>query len=234
MKTLVVCLAFVLTAFGQSAAPNFTGVISGTLTGEDGASIGGGFVTLQLQPPYTKTRFFRADWDVQTSSDGSFRFDRLNEGAYRLCAQVPQSAWLNPCQWGLEAPTVRLSGAQPSETVALSLKKGAVVQIRVDDSGQLLSQYEGKVPGAHFLLGVGNDALVFMPAPIISQDSGGRNHQIVIPFNATVKLVVFSSQFQLSSAGIPLPKASSMVTVRVPSGQTAPTIRFQVTGRGAP
>lgn len=234
MKKSLACMAFLLPALGQAAPLNFAGTITGTLAGEDGTSISGGLVTLQLQPPYIKSRFFQAEWDVQTASDGSFRFDELNGGTYLLCAQVPQSAWVNPCQWGLQAPNVTLSSASPSATVAITLKKGAVVPIRVDDPGQLLTQYVGKIPGADLQIGVATDNLAFSSAPIVSQDSGGRNQQLVVPFNSPVKLAVFSSQFQLSSAGVPLPTGNSMIPVTVPSGQTAPTIELQVTGRSAP
>ena len=55
------------------------------------------------------------------------------------------------------------------------------------------SQNEGKTPGAHLLLGMDNDAFAFRPATVVSQDANGRNHQIVIPFNSPVKLVVYSS-----------------------------------------
>ena len=133
---------------------------------------------------------------MQSASDGSFRFDRLNEGVYKLCAQVPRSAWLNPCQWGLKPPVVTLSASQPTATVAMALKKGATIPIRINDPGQILSQYEGKVPDAHLLIGVGNDVHAFMPAPTVSQDTGGRNLQVVVPFNSVVKLEVFSTQFQ--------------------------------------
>ncbi|HEY7390444.1 MAG TPA: hypothetical protein VH640_18145 [Bryobacteraceae bacterium] len=234
MKMLVICLTIVLAPLGKAAGLNSTGAIVGTLTGDGGVSIAAGIVTLQLQPPYPKSRFLQTVWDVQSGSDGSFRFDQLNDGTYRLCAQVPKSAWLNPCQWGLQAPIVTLSTANPSATVAVALKTGAVVPIRVDDPGQLLTHYEGTVPGAHLLIGIGTDARVFMPAAVISQDSGGRNQQVVVPFNSAVKLVVFSSQFQLSSSGIPLPRASSTIPIGVPSGQTPPTIVLQVTGRSAP
>jgi hypothetical protein len=191
-------------------------------------------VTLYRIPPYPPGRLRKTEWVATSKDAGSFRFDALYYGPYRLCAQVPGSAWLNPCEWGLRPETATLSIANQSPSVTIILKKGVAVPIRVDDPGRSLSQYEGKTPGAHLLLGVSNDALVFHPAQLTSEDSNGRNHQIVIPFDAPVKLVVSSFFFQLSDAsGIPLPRTGSVaIPVTVPTGQQPVPIKLTVTGVG--
>jgi hypothetical protein len=130
---------------------------------------------------------------------------------------------------------VTLSGTQPVATVTLTLKKGAVVPIRINDPGGFLPRYEGKSPGADLLIGVASDSRLFLPATVLSQDGSGRNHQIVIPFNSLVNLIVFSTQFQLSTLGLPLPKVSSTkIPITAPSGGQPPTITLQVTGRNTP
>jgi hypothetical protein len=215
------------------AQPTQLGVIAGRLTGDDGTSIAGGHLSLQLVPPYPPGRLRQTEWSAVSGAEGAFRFEALPDGKYRLCTQVLNSAWLNPCEWGLRPPLVSLPGAQPIVSVTMALKKGAAVPIRIDDPGQFLSQNEGKAPGAHLLLGVDNDAFVFRPAPLTSQDANGRNHQIVVPFNSIVKLVVYSSFFRLSdSVGIPLPRAGVALPVTVPSGQQPVTITLRVTGGG--
>ncbi|PWT98655.1 MAG: hypothetical protein C5B51_28730 [Terriglobia bacterium] len=230
-RKLLTVLFCVLPAAAQEAPLNFAGLISGTIKGDDGSSIAGAYLSLQLQPPYPNSRSVQTEWTAQTGSDGSFQFDRLNSGSYRLCSYVPHGVWLNPCAWGLHPPMFTLSGTQPVATVTLTLKKGAAVPIRINDPGQLLSQYESKSPGADLLIGVASDSRVFLPALTISRDGGGRNHQIVIPFDSTVNLVVFSPQFQLSSGGVPLPKASIKIPITVPSGRQPPIVTLQVTGR---
>src|ERR1700693_605448 len=85
---------------------------------------------------------------------------------------------------------------------------------------QDLPQYEGKLPAAQLLIGVGNDASFFRTAPIVSTQATGRNHQIVIPFGVTVILIVCSSFFQLSNAaGIALPTTSASIPITVQPGQ---------------
>ena len=234
IRTVTFMLICLSACYAQQAQLTFGGVIEGLLKGEDGTAIVGGHVTLHRMPPYPPGRLRRTIWVATSGVSGSFRFDALYFGPYRLCVQVPGSTWLNPCEWGLRPPTVMLSTPQPSASVTITVKKGVAVPIRVDDPGQLLSQHEGKTPGAHLLLGVSNDVLVFHPAPLTSQDSNGRNHQILIPFDATVKLVVSSSFFQLNdAAGIPLPRTGSIaIPVNVQTGQQPIPIKFTVTGAG--
>lgn len=209
------------------------GVITGTLQGEDGTAIVGGNVTLQRTPPYPPGKWPRTIWTTTSGPGGSFRFDGLYQGQYRLCPQVLNSVWLNPCAWGLKPPVTSLSSAQRSANVMAILKKGVAVPVRVDDPGQLLSQHEGKTPGALLLLGVHNDVFVFHPAAVTAHDSSGRNHEIVIPFDTPVKLTAFSSFFQLADAnGNALSTGSNAVPVTVPSGTTPNTVKFTIIGRG--
>jgi len=107
-------------------------------------------------------------------------------------------------------------------------------RVRVDDAGQHLARHEGKTAGAHLLLGVGADNFVFRPASLASQDSGGRDYRVLVPFDAPVKLVVSSSFFQLRDAvGLPLARTgSTVIPVTVPPGQNPGFIRLIVTGSG--
>jgi hypothetical protein len=107
IKKLSLALIWLVPCLGQQTQLNFSGVITGTLKGDDGTTIVGGYVTLQLVPPYPKSRLLKTDWTAASGSGGLFGFDGLNDGKYRLCAQVPQSTWLNPCEWGLQPPRGR-------------------------------------------------------------------------------------------------------------------------------
>ncbi|MBI1898773.1 MAG: carboxypeptidase regulatory-like domain-containing protein [Acidobacteria bacterium] len=233
MKSLSLALICITPCAAQQTALNFSGVISGTLRGEDGTAIVGGYVSMALRPPHPK-RLRQTDWTAVTRAGGVFQFRGLNDGQYSLCAQVPGSTFLNPCEWGLQPVQVGLSPAQPIATVTIAMKRGAAVPIRMEDPGELLSQHEGRTPGAHVLIGVGNDGFAFLPAPVVSRDRTGRDHQVVIPFNSLVKLVVHSSFFQLSdAAGIALPKGrTTSIPLTVPAGQQPPAIRLRVTGAG--
>ena len=232
MKWLAIELICLFSCLAQTRLQS-NGTVSGSLTGEDGSNIVGGRVALLLlTAPYPARIAQQTLWTTTTGAGGSFRFGGLNSGTYKICAETANSAWLNPCEWGLRPPQVALSAAQPTASVKVVMSKGAVVPIRIDDPAHLLSQQEGKTAGAHLLVGVGTDALFFRTAPIVSSDASGRYHQIVVPFAAYAKLVVRSSFFKLSDAGGSPLSPVAVIPVTVPAGQAPTAIRVVVTGSG--
>jgi hypothetical protein len=233
MRKLWLSLICVIPCLAQQPRLNFSGVIAGSLTGGDGTKIVGGYVSLQRLPPYPQ-RVRQTNWTAVTAAGGTFRFEGLNDGSYQLCAQVPKSTWLNPCEWGPQPPVVTMSAAQAFAVVTLVMKEGAVVPIRLEDPAQLLAQHEGRAPGAHLLVGVANDARWFRPALVTSRDAGGKNYQVLVPFNSTVNIVVYSAFFQLADAGgLPLPRTrAAAIPVSVPAGQQPTPVRLRVTGGG--
>ena len=105
--------------------------------------------------------------------------------------------------------------------------------IQIDDPGRLLAQHEGKTPGAHLLVGVAGSAPQFHPARVVSTDVGGRTYETVIPYSASVRLMVSSTFFQLSdSVGLALARTgSAALPVTVLPGQQAPVVKLVVTGK---
>ncbi len=217
---------------GQIPVPRSReGSISGVVTGSNGAAIQGASVGLWLLPPQPKDRFFRTQQVATSHSDGSFSFDGLIEGDYRICVHSPGTAWLNPCEWGPQPPSVTISKSQASVKYPIILKLGVFVSIRVDDPGRLLEQHESKTAGAHLLIGVTNDAHAFVPARVLARDSGGRGQQILIPFDSVKTVSIYSSLFRLSDqADIPVAGNGIIIPVTVASGTSAPPIRIKVTG----
>jgi hypothetical protein len=108
------------------------------------------------------------------------------------------------------------------------------VPIRIIDAGQLLAQNEGKTPGAGLLLGVSSPGLFFHRVPLASQDSSGRNYQIVVPFNTQLTLVLHSSFYHVNDAnGIALSQAASTkIPLFVATSQQVAPIKFTVSGTG--
>ncbi|MGI8741748.1 MAG: carboxypeptidase-like regulatory domain-containing protein [Bryobacteraceae bacterium] len=211
------------------------GVISGTVKGADGSPVASGLVSVSRIADTAKSKLRRISGAAATVPNGSFRLPSLDSGTYRICVQVPGTAWIDPCEWGPGGRTVALPSGQALSSVNLVLNKGAIVTLRVTDPRQLLSMHEGKTPGAHLLLGVSTDALSFRMASLVSQDTGGRNYQLLIPFDRKVNIAVSSAFFRLlDTNGIALPKSGSVIPVIVPSGQQAPTLLLSVIGVGSP
>src|SRR5262245_16699612 len=90
-----------------------TFAVTGNLLGDDGTGIVGGYLSLQRLTLHPAVKPAQSEWTAVSGAGGAFRFDGPTEGKYRLCAQVPTSAWLNPCEWGLQPPMVSLPSAQP-------------------------------------------------------------------------------------------------------------------------
>src|SRR5882724_11134675 len=189
-RLLVLFVALATTGLTQQIQP-VNGTISGALKGEDGTAIIGGTISLHLvQRVSPKIARQTTDWATVTGASGAFQFTGLPEGSYTLCPRVPNSTWLNPCEWNFPTPTATISRSNPSASAIITLKAGAAVPIRIVDAGQLLAQNEGKTPAAGFLLGVSSPGFFFRRVPLASQDSSGRNYRIVVPFNTQLTLVL--------------------------------------------
>ncbi|MEO8128444.1 MAG: carboxypeptidase-like regulatory domain-containing protein [Bryobacteraceae bacterium] len=229
---IVAVLISVSVCLSQQIPIEATRFVTGVLTGDDGTPIVGAIVSLHRAQSNPSGRPRKTEWFAISGQRGAFRFDDVYEGQYSLCAQAPGGPWLDPCEWDLKPTMALLSDAQRSVAVTMIMKMGAVVPIRIDDAGRLLSAHEGKTPGAHLLLAVSNDPLIFHPALLISRDATGSNHQIVVPFDTPVKLVAFSSFFRLTDgAGLELAKAeATKIAITVPSTKKPDTIRLVVTG----
>ncbi len=233
MWRVIVAAFGLLLCFAQQPAVGETGVIAGTVSGEDGSPVVGAYVTLHLSftPGQAVRQAFRTHWGVYSGSGGSFRFTGLRNGTYRLCVQAPGAAWLDPCEWGLAIPSGALSSAVRSQAIAISLRRGAEVPISIDDPGQLVLQSEGRIAGALLLIGVRTPTGTFRPAVLTSRGLTGRTLKVVIPFDKPVNLTVGSSFFRLAdSTGTPFSGPGRTIPLSVPAGQTPATVRLSVTG----
>ena len=73
----------------------------------------------------------------------------------------------------------------------------------------------------------------FRPAIPVSEDSAGKNQQIVVPFDRPVNLLVSSSFFRVSNgSGVALPKTGTSMPVTAQSGQHPPSFWLTVTAGG--
>ncbi len=171
---------------------------------------------------------------MKSGLGGAFQFNSLSNGQYSLCVQALGTVWLDPCEWRTPVTTVQLSSSQRSASVTVKLKKGVAIPIRIDDPAQLLTAHEGKTAGAHLLIGIINPSFAFRPAIVVSNDISGRNHQVVIPFDKTVNLLVSSSFFQIHDDKSGISNPGTTVPLFVPSGQQSTIVNFRVSAGGKP
>jgi hypothetical protein len=115
------------------------------------------------------------------------------------------------------------------ERIIVTVKKGVLVPIRLDDPSQLVASHEGVTTGAHVLIGAPTDRHLFIPASVVSHDATGRTYQTLIPFDRTVNVSVASAFFQLiDQTNTVLPKTGTKIPVMVPSGQQPAAISLRV------
>ena len=86
---------------------------------------------------------------------GVFQFVGLPPGTYRLCAQVPQMVYganedrfTDSCLWpDKSSPLVTLVAGQVKTGAVVTLARGHLVKVRVNDPGKLLPAAAGKHAG---------------------------------------------------------------------------------------
>jgi hypothetical protein len=173
-------------------------------------------------------------WIATTVAGGTFQAAGLPEGTYTVCPRAPNTTWLSPCEWNFPTPIGTISRSNPNATVPISLKRGVAVPVRIADPGQLMAANEGKTPGAGLFLCVRGPGLFFRRVPLLSTDSGGRNYQIVVPFNTALTLMIHPSFYQVVDANnIALSQsASTQIPLLFSAGQQAPPITFTISGAG--
>lgn len=207
------------------------GSITGAVTGADGSAITQGQVTAARKPDPAAPRLGSTSASTAILPDGTFQLPPLVYGAYQVCVTAPGTTWLDSCEWGQKGAVASLTPSEPSAHIAVALTKGALVTVRVNDAAQLLAANEGVTRGAQLLIGVRGDSLCFYAATTASKDSGGRNYQILIPFDRSLNISVASALFQLQDqSGRPLLPFGNLLPITVPSGQTPGILVLNVSG----
>jgi hypothetical protein len=238
MKKLCMLLPLALSCVAQGPLAPDAGSLSGLLRGDDGSAIEGAYISVRYQrvvPPGRSLPPLTGSYDrtARSATDGSFRLEHLRPGDYLVCVQAPRSHWLALCDWGATPLKVSIGPGQAA-TAHITLRKGAILPIRVEDPARTLALNEGKTPGAHLLAGVGAGDALFRPALLVSEDGTGRTYHSLVPFDVPVKVVLSSSAFQLADErGASQPK-TTILPVIAPRGQAQPAVRVIVTGSRNP
>lgn len=212
--------------------------LAGVVTGTNGELIGGATVEATLMEPSSRVPSRRPGVpfvrSATTGPDGSFRLNKLPAGMYAICVQLSESEWLSSCTWGRQ-PVVAEATDSGSDPISIALRKGAAISIQIEDVGGALARHEEKTAGAHLLVGVGGDDLLFRPAQLATTGGATRLYRVLVPFDTSVKLVVGSTLFRLADErGVPIDSMAKVMPVRVAHSQVLPPVRLLVTGTRIP
>lgn len=225
-------------ALSLAAQQKRGGSLAGVVTGTDGKLISEATVEATLMDPSSRVPSRRPGVpfvrSATTGPDGSFRLDKLPPGMYALCVQLSESEWLSSCTWGRQ-PVVAEATEPGSDPITIALRKGAAISVQIEDIDGALARHEEKTAGAHLLVGVGGDDLLFRPAPLATAGGATRLYRVLVPFDTSIKLVVGSTLFRLADeSGAPIESMTKVMPVRVATGQVLPPVRLLVTGTRIP
>ena len=206
-------IGFLFSAAAGSLFAQGTASISGTMIGDDGATLAGIVTIHRMVPPLASGR-------VEAGKDGSFTISNLPAGTYAVCATVQGRRYMDPCAWSAAPTTVQVSAGQAVTGYQLTLNKGEPVQVRLNDPGSALAavaQPNQTVP--HVLLGFFTTRGLFEPLVETGKDATGHNLQGFIPPNTPVPLYVGGKGVQVAdSTGKALDPNGASITVSQPKG----------------
>jgi hypothetical protein len=167
---------------------------------------------------------------VTTMSDrtGAFTSGHLPNGRYIACAEPETEGFLNPCHWSTAAPTFTVANGKTVAGVKVTVAKGAILSIHVDDPHQLLAQPNSVIAPDlmfHVVTAKGHR----YPARIVASSATSRDHTITIPFGAPITVKVFSPNLVINDTS-GKPAAVAGAAVSVPTTAAGVTLTYTVTG----
>jgi hypothetical protein len=196
-----------LVAGVSAAAAQTAGAIEGTITNEAKQPVSGAIVTAVGGTARTAT-----PRSVVTQATGAFTIPNLPPGSYKLCVQAPGTSYLNPCHW--ERPRlVAVAAGQTTKGIGVALRSGSPLKVRVNDASKLLRQAPGAA-GRSVMLMVATPGGFYQPLSLTAKDDAGSDHEVVVPFDLPVRVLVYSRGLALrDSRGASLAGTGATFTV---------------------
>lgn len=164
---------------------------------------------LSVRPPGTNTsrlpgrpvQWVLADPPIQgviaTSADGTFALPHLPDGKYTICIVSPGPGFLDSCTW-TGAIIFSVNQDRAPAVADLRLKTGTEIHVRINDPLQLgRAKKNAAIP---LIVGVLINEHIFHAAPIVSEDSTGRDHSISVPLSTPLKLWLFSRTLKVTDS----------------------------------
>lgn len=135
---------------------------------------------------------------VQTVSDkdGAFNLTLQQPGIYKLCAQSPESNYVNDCMWGYRNVDLDLTSTKKFEGVLIAVRRGVPVEVQIDDPNKKLQEFK-KAGNSGVNIGVMTKGGLFHNMWQQSERNNGRKYRLVIPFDTDVSIYVRSRSLTL-------------------------------------
>jgi hypothetical protein len=189
-------------AFAQSV-----GHIQGTVNDDTGHPVAGGYAVATIQSPTSHATF-----NTVTGPHGEFAFKDLPAGNYSVCVHVPGGPHLNSCQWS-QATQITVAAGQTTANQLITLVKGGLLQVRLDDPNEILA------PTDDVMIGVYLPSGLFQPLRLATSDAAGRTYDAAVPLSKDVRLSVHSSKLVIIDD-----KGKGLDPMPLPKGNSAPPV----------
>jgi len=224
-------LAFALPAWAAT-----TGPIQGSVSDDTGKPVPGAQVLINQALPAGSPQFTAPPVvtgplviSVTADSNGTFHVSALPPGEYVACAEVTTPGLLDPCHWAASAPTFAVTAGNNTTNVDITMARGAVVPIHVNDPQSLLQPVAGSPNPPDFQVHVVTGKGFHYRAAVQASSANSRDLAVTVPFGAAVTLRVATAHLKVSDQnGNPVSAAGSSVTA--PSGGSPATVEFTITG----
>jgi hypothetical protein len=221
-KISVAVLLLLVLASGVAFA-QAPGSISGTLAGDDGQPVAAVVTANRSSPSPASGR-------AESGLDGTFTIANLPAGTYTLCVAAKGRGYLDPCTWSAAPPTVQISTGKSVSGYRLTVVKGTLVKVRLNDTtGVLSAAVPANQPAPLILLGFVTARGLFEPLALTAKDASGRSLEGTIPMNAPMSLQITGRGVKIAdAAGTNLDLNGAKVTVQPSAVGTATQLTFNI------
>jgi len=167
---------------------------------------------------------------VVTDSQGAFSISGIPPGTYIACAEVSTPGLLDPCHWATSAPGVTVSAGQTVTGVTVTMARGAVLNVHIDDPQALLKPVPASQTDFDLQIHVITRKGIHYSSPVQTSNGAGRDHAVTIPFGTPVTLSVVSPHLVVNDQN-GKPVSSAGTSIAASEGSTPSTVNYTVTGR---
>src|SRR5258708_4730726 len=199
--------------------------IIGVVQKDDNSVVAGATVVAYrtFSPKPLKSRASKA---VVSGTDGSFRFDPLDPGAYVVCAEVHGTSLLDPCLWTNAPPAANLDHGM-TIPVQVRLKTGAKLHIRVIDPQGAVARARKSHGDPAYLAGVWTNRGTFQPAQLISSNPAEDDLEMNVPTERDLKFLLHPGQLKINDAqGNAVDPSKGPTTVRLNANEAVRVLTF--------
>lgn len=197
--------------------------VSGTVVTRDGKKIAAILTLHDLSTTRTvgSTPF---DHQFSSKSDGTFSLSNVPPGQYEICADAPNAAVLDPCEWtrgGAPRITIKGTAASPLPVmVEVKVETGYMLQVHLNDPQQLLPSSLGSGGGSSVLLRLLSTDHRTHNFRLMGASANAQDRFVIIPYNQPVTLAVDSPS---TVKGAPSLLVTGSTSLGVPSASSTGT-----------